>query len=40
MQGGFVTVFCLVFRDVEDLPAERGIDVSFQTVTEWRRSSV
>ena len=27
--------FPLSFRDVEDLLAERGIDVSFQTVAEW-----
>lgn len=27
--------FPLSFRDVEDLLAERGIDVSFQTVSEW-----
>ena len=27
--------FPLSLRDVEDLLAERGIDVSFQTVAEW-----
>lgn len=27
--------FPLSFRDVEDLLAERGISVSFQTVSEW-----
>ncbi len=27
--------FPLSFRDVEDLLAERGINVSFQTVWEW-----
>ncbi len=27
--------FPLSFRDVEDLLAERGIEVSFQTVSEW-----
>lgn len=27
--------FSLSFRDVEDLLAKRGIDVSFQTVSEW-----
>jgi hypothetical protein len=27
--------FPLSFRDVEDLLAERGINVSFQTVSEW-----
>lgn len=27
--------FSLSFRDVEDLLAERGIEVSFQTVSEW-----
>lgn len=29
--------FPLSLRDVEDLLAERGIDVSFQTVAEWAR---
>ena len=27
--------FPLIFRDVENLLAERGITVSFQTVAEW-----
>lgn len=27
--------FPLSFRDIEDLLAERGINVSFQTVSEW-----
>ncbi|APX67972.1 hypothetical protein GJU89_15090 [Brucella sp. 09RB8918] len=27
--------FPLSFRDIEDLLAERGIKVSFQTVSEW-----
>ncbi len=27
--------FPLSFRDVEDLLAERGMEVSFQTVSEW-----
>ena len=29
--------FPLSLRDVEDLLAERGIEVSFQTVAEWAR---
>jgi len=28
--------FCLSFRDVEDLLAERGITVSHETVRQWR----
>ena len=27
--------FCLSYRDVEDLPAERGIRVSYETVRRW-----
>jgi putative transposase len=27
--------FTLRFRDVEDLPAERGIAVSYETVRRW-----
>ena len=27
--------FCLSFRDVEDLLAERGIVVSYETVRQW-----
>jgi putative transposase len=29
--------FCLSFRDVEDLLAERGILVSYETIRQWRR---
>ncbi len=29
--------FCLSFRDVEDLLAERGITVSDETVRQWSR---
>jgi len=29
--------FCLSFRDVEDLLAERGIDVSYETIRQWCR---
>ena len=31
--------FALSYRDVEDLLAERGIDVSYETVRRWRSSS-
>ena len=27
--------FCLSFRDVEDLLAERGIVVSYETIRQW-----
>ena len=27
--------FCLSFRDVEDLPAQRGIKVSYETIRIW-----
>src|SRR5260370_42397093 len=27
--------FTLSYRDVEDLPAERGLDVSYETVRRW-----
>jgi len=27
--------FCLTFRDVEDLLAERGITVSYETIRQW-----
>jgi putative transposase len=27
--------FCLSFRDVEDLLAERGIIVSYETIRQW-----
>ena len=29
--------FCLSFRDVEDLLAERGIQVSYETIRQWCR---
>ena len=29
--------FCLSFRDVEDLLAERGITVSYETIRQWCR---
>jgi transposase-like protein len=29
------TRFCLSFRDVEDLLAERGIEVSYETIRRW-----
>jgi putative transposase len=29
--------FCLSFRDVEDLLAERGITVTYETVRQWCR---
>ena len=29
--------FCLSFRDVEDLLAERGIIVSHETICQWSR---
>ena len=29
--------FCLSFRDVEDLLAERGVIVSYETVRQWSR---
>ncbi len=29
--------FCLSFRDVEDLLAERGIMVTYETVRQWCR---
>ena len=29
--------FCLSFRDVEDLLAERGITVSYETIRHWCR---
>ncbi len=29
--------FCLSFRDVEDLLAERGIIVSYETIRQWCR---
>ena len=29
--------FCLSFRDLEDLPAERGVIVSYETIRQWRR---
>jgi putative transposase len=29
--------FCLNFRDVEDLLAERGIIVSYETIRQWCR---
>jgi putative transposase len=29
--------FCLSLRDVEDLPAERGITVSYETIRHWCR---
>src|SRR3712207_8166913 len=27
--------FTLSYRDVEDLPAERGLDISYETVRRW-----
>jgi len=27
--------FCMSFRDVEDLMAERGITVSYETIRQW-----
>jgi len=27
--------FTLSYRDVEDLPAERGLDISYETVRSW-----
>ena len=27
--------FSLSFRDVEDLPAERGVQVSYETIRQW-----
>jgi putative transposase len=32
--------FCLSFRDVEDLLAQRGIIASYETVRQWSESSV
>ena len=29
--------FCLSFRDVEDLLAERGVTVSYETIRHWCR---
>ena len=29
--------FCLSFRDVEDLLAERGLAVSYETIRQWSR---
>ena len=29
--------FCLSFRDVEDLLAERGVIVSYETIRHWSR---
>ena len=31
--------FCLSLRDVEDLLAERGITVSYETIRQWCRKS-
>jgi putative transposase len=31
--------FCLSLRDVEDLLAERGITVSYETIRQWCRES-
>jgi len=31
--------FCLSFRDVEDLLAERGITVSYEAIRQWCRRS-
>jgi putative transposase len=27
--------FCLSFRDVEDLPTQRGITVSYEAIRQW-----
>ena len=27
--------FCLSFRDVEDLMAERGVEVSYESIRQW-----
>ena len=32
--------FCLSFRDVEDLLAERGVIVSYETIRQWSRKLV
>ena len=29
--------FCLSFRDVEDLLAERGLEISYETIRHWCR---
>ncbi len=29
--------FCLSLRDVEDLLAERGVTVSYETIRQWSR---
>jgi transposase-like protein len=31
--------FTLSFRDVEDLLAERGLDVSYETIRRWERQT-
>ncbi len=36
---GLYCRFTLSFRDVEDLLAERGLDVSYETVRRWFSSS-
>ena len=35
MQFACITAFCLSFRDVEDLLAERGIAVSYESIRQW-----
>ena len=32
--------FCLSFRDVEELLAERGVTISYETVRQWCRKLV
>ena len=35
MQSGRIIVFLLSLRDIEDLLAERGISVSYETIRAW-----
>ncbi|PWC91375.1 hypothetical protein TSH100_00335 [Azospirillum sp. TSH100] len=35
MQSGFYLRFTLSYRDVEELLAERGVEVSYETVRRW-----
>jgi putative transposase len=35
MRSGRTIAFCRSFRDVEDLLAERGIIVSYETIRRW-----
>ena len=36
--SGSTTAFCLSFRDAEDLLAQRGITVSYETIRQWCRT--